>query len=396
MTAAAIAAVVRDAYASGGTCRIVGAGTWLEAGRPLTGDPVRIEVRSALHGITEYVPGDLTLTARAGTTLAELREATHAHGQRLALDPYGTDDGTLGATIATASAGPSAAAFGTPRDQVLGVTFVTGTGESVSGGGRVVKNVAGFDLVRLCTGAWGTLGVITEATVRLRALQAADESWQVAIDARDDASVGAALDGFRALSLPFEAVELLDGATAAAIGLAGAADGTLLVRTSGSVDVVRAMRAALESLGDVTAAAPDCWTRLRGHAPAGSACLRLSSAASRAGAAWTVVRGITAASRGSAHLAVGRSVARVTIPRTPEESDEAFTARVLAGMAKLDGFGGMVIAERLPAGAWDAPLLHRGGGDAAVRARLVRGVRDAFDPGRVLNRGILGAAGGET
>jgi glycolate oxidase FAD binding subunit len=395
VTAAAIAAVVRDAHANGGTCRIAGAGTWLEAGRPVAGNPVRIDVRRALQGITEHVPGDFTLTARAGTSLAELHEATRVHGQRLALDPYGTDDGTLGATIATASAGPSALAYGTPRDQVLGVTFVTGTGETVSGGGRVVKNVAGFDLVRLCTGAWGTLGVITEATVRLRALPAADETCQVALDAADDAAVRAAIDGVHALSLPFEAIELLDAATASAIGLPGAGGGALLVRMTGSRDVVRAMRASLTTIGSVADTDPDSWTRLRAHAPADSACLRISSSASAVGATWRTALAVVASARGSAHLAVGRSVVRATIPRAPGEGEDAFTARALAGMARLDGFGGSIVAERLPAGAWSAPVLHRRSADATVRARLVRGVRDAFDPGRVLNRGILGAAGGE-
>src|SRR5439155_9619738 len=102
-------------------------------------------------GIVEYVPGDLTLTARAGTTLAEIRDATAAEQQWLALDPHGSDDGTIGATVATASAGPLATAFGTPRDLVLGVEFLTGGGALARGGGRVVKNVAGFDLVRLLT-----------------------------------------------------------------------------------------------------------------------------------------------------------------------------------------------------------------------------------------------------
>ena len=85
--------------------------------------------RAATTRSSSTSPGDLTLTARAGTTLAEIARATRAEGQWLALDPFGVDDGTLGATIATASAGPLAHAFGTPRDNVLGVEVVTGTGD---------------------------------------------------------------------------------------------------------------------------------------------------------------------------------------------------------------------------------------------------------------------------
>ncbi|MBA3891625.1 MAG: FAD-binding protein [Gemmatimonadaceae bacterium] len=390
-----MAAAVRDAHETGRPCRIVGAGGWLDAGRPVAGDPMRIDVRRALHGITEYVPGDLTLTALAGTSLGDLHEATRAYGQRLALDPYGSDEGTLGATIATASAGPSASAYGTPRDQVLGLAFVTGTGETVRAGGRVVKNVAGFDLVRLCTGAWGTLGVITEASVRLRALPVADETCQVALDTVDDSRVRSAIDGLRALALPFEAVELLDAATAGAIGLPDAPHGALLVRMTGSADVVRAMRASLATIGAASEVDPASWRRLRANAPTGSACVRFSSAHSGAGDTWATARRVAASAGGSAHLAVGRSVARVTMARAAEETDEAFANRVTVAIGRLDDFTGTVVAERLPASAWHCPVLTRRRGDAAVHARLVRGVRDAFDPGRVLNRGILGAAGGE-
>ena len=90
--------------------RIVGGGTWLDAGRPVAATET-LSTREH-SGITEYVPGDLTLTARAGTTLGEIRDATAAHGQWLALDPYGADDGTLGATIATGAAGPLSTFFG--------------------------------------------------------------------------------------------------------------------------------------------------------------------------------------------------------------------------------------------------------------------------------------------
>src|SRR5688500_1008999 len=176
---------VRDAYATAEPLRIGGRGTWLRAGHPV--QATRILDVSGLSGITEYVPGDLTLTARAGTTLAEIADATAAHGQWLPLDPFGDRHGTLGATLATASAGPLGGSLGLPRDLTVGVSFVTGTGNIVRGGGRVVKNVAGFDLVRLTIGAWGTLGVITEATVRLRARPEVDETFVLELPTARDA-----------------------------------------------------------------------------------------------------------------------------------------------------------------------------------------------------------------
>ena len=163
---AAISAAVRDSAASRTTMRIVGRGTWLDAVSPVTA-MARLSLE-ADSGIVAYVPDDLTVTARAGTTLRELADVLAKHDQWIALDPAGGDDCTIGATVATCSYGPAAALFGTPRDQVLGMTVVLGTGDVIRPGGRVVKNVAGFDLTRLMIGAWGTLGIVTEVTLRVR------------------------------------------------------------------------------------------------------------------------------------------------------------------------------------------------------------------------------------
>lgn len=161
-----IAAAVREAAANRAPLRIVGRGTWLAAGSPVVAD-TRLSLQDD-SGIVAYVPDDLTVTARAGTTLRELSETLATHNQWIALDPEGEHEATLGATVATCSYGPAAALFGTPRDQVLGMTVILGTGDVIRAGGRVVKNVAGFDLTRLMIGAWGTLGVITEITLRVR------------------------------------------------------------------------------------------------------------------------------------------------------------------------------------------------------------------------------------
>jgi glycolate oxidase FAD binding subunit len=150
--------------------RIAGKSSWLNAGRPVAATET---ISVADHsGVVEYVSSDLTITVRGGTTLSEIARITGDQGQWLPLNPFGSSDGTIGATVATASSGPLAQGFGTIRDLVLGVEVVTGDAKVVRGGGRVVKNVAGFDLVRLMTGAWGTLGVITEVSLRLYALPA--------------------------------------------------------------------------------------------------------------------------------------------------------------------------------------------------------------------------------
>lgn len=169
MTVESLQAIVRDAN---NPLRIVGSGTWLNGGGPFV-DTTRIETRS-LNGIVAYEPGDLVITVGAGTTLSEIANIAGEHGQMLACSPYGSSNSTIGACIATASAAPLALSDLGVRDIVLGLQTITGTGDIVRGGGRVVKNVAGFDLVRLNVGAWGTLGVITEVTVRLHAIPQVD------------------------------------------------------------------------------------------------------------------------------------------------------------------------------------------------------------------------------
>ncbi|HZD04139.1 MAG TPA: FAD-linked oxidase C-terminal domain-containing protein, partial [Longimicrobiales bacterium] len=129
---------------------------------------------SALRSVLEYEPADLTLTAQAGLDLAGVAAATGAHGQWLPLDPPGPLTATLGGSLATGIAGALAGRYGAPRDLVLGLTCVTGDGRVLRLGGRVVKNVAGFDLVKLLVGSRGRLGVIVDATLRLFPLPAAD------------------------------------------------------------------------------------------------------------------------------------------------------------------------------------------------------------------------------
>ncbi|MBY0490071.1 MAG: FAD-binding protein [Gemmatimonadaceae bacterium] len=170
--AAALADIVRHAAAHDTPLRLAGSGTWQHAGGPFVSDsPVSL---AALRGVIAYEPGDLVITVGAGTTLSDLDAATRPHGQMLAVHPYGSPHGTIGACVATASPAPLALGDLATRDLVLGLDVVTGTGEVTRVGGRVVKNVAGFDLVRLHIGAWGTLGAITEVTLRLHAIPQVD------------------------------------------------------------------------------------------------------------------------------------------------------------------------------------------------------------------------------
>jgi glycolate oxidase FAD binding subunit len=152
-----------------------GGGTKIDWGAP----PARCDLLLStlrIEGIVDHEPADLVCVARAGTTLAELQTrlaSTAGFRQRLMLDPPQGAGATLGGVVATAASGSLRTRFGTPRDLVIGASFVLSDGTIARSGGKVVKNVAGFDIAKLLTGSLGTLAVITELAVRLHPLPAA-------------------------------------------------------------------------------------------------------------------------------------------------------------------------------------------------------------------------------
>ena len=371
---AEIAERVREAAAASMPLRIVGRGHWLDAGRPVRAtDRLALD---ALTGIVDYTAGDLTLTARAGTTLQEIAHVTAGERQWLALDPAGPLTGTLGATIATASAGPLAHALGAPRDAVLGLEVVTGTGEVVHTGGRVVKNVAGFDLTRLFTGSWGTLAVITEVTVRLRALPAVDETVALALPMSAH-ELDSLLTRVRAAPIAPIALELVSAPLAERIALPPQA--VLLARLGGNVESVRAQRAVLESIARAAIVPRETWGALRVCEPPGASVVRLSALPARLAPLWSAARDANASLPGAlAHASLGRGVVRCI---APSDDDEAL-GPWLEAIGRLDATR---IFERLPPRRWSEALAP-----SPVADRLSRDVKRAFDPHGVLNPGLFG------
>jgi FAD/FMN-containing dehydrogenase len=202
-----VAACLRLASERGWAVLPAGAGTWLHGGQPLGALDAVLSV-AHLDGVVEYEPADLTLTAGAGLTLAGVDRVASQQGQWFPVDPPGTNEATLGGVLATASAGALSRAYGRPRDLVLGLRVVTGDGRVLRFGGRVVKNVAGFDMVKLAVGSWGTLGVITEACIRLFP-RPASQTFVVARADRLEDLVDAAKRVAGSASIP-SAVELFE------------------------------------------------------------------------------------------------------------------------------------------------------------------------------------------
>ena len=191
---------------------------------------------TGLRGVIDHSPPDLTVTVGAGTPMGDLQSAVSDAGQWFPLDPPGGSDTTIGAALDGALDGPLRAGYGRLRDHLLGATLVTGEGRVLALGGRVVKNVAGFDLLRLAVGARGSLGLVTQVTLRLFPIPACDRTliWQGSPG--ETVRMGGRL---AATGVPVAALEWLAGPTGAAVA----------ARLHGNRGAVDAMAATLEATG---------------------------------------------------------------------------------------------------------------------------------------------------
>ena len=350
-TEAALAEIVRGANGPlavrGGATRHV----------PGDGEPL---TTAGLTGITLYEPGALTIAARAGTPMAEVEAALAAEGQRLPFEPMdhrpllGTEGApTVGGAVAMNVSGPRRVVAGACRDALIGVRFVDGTGAVVKNGGRVMKKVTGYDLVKLMAGSRGALGVLTEVTFKV--LPAAQAAATLRLDGLDAPEAVAAMSA--ALGSPYEVT-----------GAAWTPEGTLLrlEGLAGSVDY-RAGRLAA-ALARWGAAA-----RIDGDASAGLwRAVRDAEAVAGAGDVWRVhcrpsaAPGLVAAAGAEAAMLDwgGGLVWLRTAPGTD----------LRARLGAFDGHASRVT------GAWAAPP------QPAPVAALEAGLRATFDP-----RGVFGA-----
>ncbi len=248
---------IHAARADGTALRIRAGGSKDFYGESLQGELLDL---GAWRGITSYEPTELVVTVRAGTSLAELEAALAEKGQCLPFEPpaFGADSGAISATtsggmVAAGLSGPARASVGAVRDYVLGVTLINGRGDLLTFGGQVIKNVAGYDVSRLMVGALGTLGVLTEISLKVlprvpaqATLRCAGIGQQAALDL---------LNRWGGQPLPLNASCWLPD------GVAGALRGTLWVRLRGAVAAVDAaslrMSTDLQACGGVVGRVDD-------------------------------------------------------------------------------------------------------------------------------------------
>ena len=367
------AGALAAAAAAGQSVRVFGAGTKLGWG--LAVDEPDVIIRTGgLGSVLEHNVGDLTAVLEAGVPLARAQERFAAAGQMLALDPpLGTGerrDATIGGVIAAGDCGPLRHRYGAPRDLVLGMTVALSDGTIARSGGKVIKNVAGYDIGKLFAGSFGTLGMILSVAVRLHPLPVRSVS---ALGASSDPAVlSAAARALAAAPLEFEALDVAwRGGRGGLLGRLGGAEAA---RRSDRVAALMSS-AGLEDV-DVVAEDDGLWARQRaGQRSAEGALVRIA----------------------------GRPSALDQVLRAAEQSGGTLVGRAALGTSYVevspDQLG--ALRERLPAGAvcvlHDAPAALRSDPDAVWGAsspsgpalELMRRVKVRFDPADACNRGVF-------
>jgi glycolate oxidase FAD binding subunit len=385
-----VRAVVRLAGELGAPIVPWGGGTAARVGGPPPSGAIVLGLRR-LDRVLEHEPGDLTATVEPGLTMAGLDAALRAKRQWLSLDPPDAERATIGGVVAANAAGPRRHLYGTMRDLLIGLTVVTADGVVVRGGGKVVKNVAGYDVPKLFVGSYGTLGVIVEVTVRLRPLP--DDERMVVVSLPTVKDAGAAVRALMASDLMPTAIEVVDGEAARTLGLRAAP--AVIVGFDGLGEQIDAQCRGLARLlhaGPGLDALPrHAWPRLATAArdaftPPASV-VRFSVLPGHV--ADTIEQGTNAArAHGlpcawSAHAGVGIVTGALATAR--ERDTAAIVAGVLGdwrGIARANGgwatleWAPLTVKERVP--VWD---------DLGAAGRIMQRIKAQLDPRTIMNPG---------
>ncbi len=381
------------ALAEGKTLEIAGHGSKRGIGRPSQSD-ITLDL-SGLTGVTLYEPEELVLSARAGTPIAEIERLVADKGQELAFEPmdYGpllggvAGAGTIGGVLAANLSGPRRIKAGAARDHFLGVSAVSGRGETFKSGGRVVKNVTGYDLCKLMAGSYGTLGVMTEVTIKT--LPRAETEATILLIGLDDQratramveAMGSSCDVSGAAHLPADIAgqipELAGLQPVTALRLEGVAP-SVAHRSRVLADILKGY-GALETCGPEVS--QGLWRLIRDVRPLcgdDRPVWRVSTAP---------MQGIAVASSAAAAGAAyffdwGGGLVWIAMP----PSDDAGSAVIRPAVAAAGGHATLV---RAPA-AIRAAVAVFDPQEAGVAA-LAQRVKDSFDPKGILNPGRMWA-----
>ena len=362
----------------------------LQGGRTATGlgaPPTRYDVAldtSALDAVIDHVPDDFTITVQSGMRFAALQTFLADHGQFVPLDVPFPDKATVGGSVAAARSGPRRGVFGGPRDWLIGCGVVLAHGTTVHSGGRVVKNVSGYDLCKLFSGSLGTLGCIVEATFKLRPLPAADATLVI-----PTAGFDAAIDLGRRIALGvngLQSIIALDPVSAHDLGLGEVG---LVLRAAG---VEGAVSSTLQLAGAIAQAdsaiqpeptAPDFWQRLtdrEGTPPRGNAVLvRCAAPPDSLRSATAALRAATDQTCLWAYADAGLLFGRLAAP-----TSALLPAMVATARKGIEALGGSLVVEHAPVTEKRAMDVWGPAGDGIT---IMRRIKREFDPNATLSPG---------
>ena len=388
-----LAEIVRAAAADQTALYPIGGGTSLNFGLPARRDGLGVLLTS-INQVVDYPARDMTITVGAGITLQSLQNTLATEAQRLPIDAPDASQATLGGLVATNHSGPLRFGNGTMRDHVIGIRAIDGRGETFSGGGRVVKNVAGYDFCKLLTGSLGTLGVITELTLKLRPLPGAQAL--LCCQPRDLDHAEKLLAALAESATNPVAIELLSGACwddVPGLGVSESAGGWVVVGLEGTgaevdwmvdtlqqewqeqrVDGVRMLRDdAAASLHAVLVDFP--------ADPAASLILKVTGVPSATTRIMQTIRAVDQNVAIQAHAGNGIVIAKFS--EFPADGlSRALTGSIEPAAAAA---GGSATILSNPSGA--EMTHHSVWGSADVPFDLMKRIKDAFDPHHILNPG---------
>ncbi len=391
-SAAEVGDLVRAAAAAGEGVYPVAGRTGLDVGLPPAKPGFALDT-TALDGVIDYPARDMTITVQAGLTVGKLRAALAAEGQWLPVDVPCPDAATIGGAVALNLSGPRRLGYGTLRDYVIGVGFVADDGTEVNAGGRVVKNVAGYDLMKLQIGAVGTLGVLTQLTLKVRPKPEAAAAVRLGCEGP---KLAAALDLLHASKSRPVVVHVSRSGTN--IGRAPWWVTVLFEEKAATVpwqvdtllaELAVAPVVAVQRLTDVDPAqlVREMTDAAAGWLPDGTACRFVWKAAVRPS---RTAEFCTAAAGLSADLSVrAEGLSGVVSGTIAADLTEAAAADMLRALTALAGDGAVVVRRCPPAWKTTLPVWGRPAGDAT----LMRHVKRTLDPTDVFNPGRLFPAG---
>jgi glycolate oxidase FAD binding subunit len=353
---------------------------------------------SRLNQIVEHEPADLTVTIQAGKSLADLQRHLAESGQFLALDPPSSQNATIGGILAVNASGPSRHAYGTARDLILGMRAVQADGRIIKAGGRVVKNVAGYDLSRLFIGSLGSLGVIVEACFRLAPLPRAERTAVV--------SLPSALEAWRFVAqtanISLRAVELLNAAAVRqptalseptedgyALVLAMAGEPTALERSLKEIGEL-SRRTAASAFAEVDESAQgQLWQAIAALAQPSSDASLVCKAAVLPSQVPTLSEQLETTGRelGLEPLLLSHLTAGIVYSAWPLPQDEAAQPALNLATAlrqAVAGLGGSLVVEACPLALKERIDVW---GEPAADFPLMRRIKEQFDPQGMLSPG---------